>query len=138
MVGPSPTAGHHLMFLAVAAATAILLPTSQGGQCWSLVNRNGRCTESLRTNVTREECCSDGSPTTAWSSKDLRPGDLFFWISLGGGVACKPCKVYIGRGARSDLPPYLYTQFSMTLHFRVCCYQSSECHSLDFTTDVPV
>lgn len=56
------------------------------------MNRNGRCTESLRTNVTREECCSDGSATTAWSPKDLRSGDLFFWMSLGGGVVCKACK----------------------------------------------
>ncbi|KAG8176203.1 hypothetical protein JTE90_004741 [Oedothorax gibbosus] len=63
------------------------------GQCWSSMSRPDRCTESLRTNVTRDQCCSDGSATTAWSPKDLTSGDLFFWISLGGGVACKPCKV---------------------------------------------
>ncbi|XP_022248565.1 follistatin-A-like isoform X2 [Limulus polyphemus] len=63
-----------------------------GGLCWSSMDRNGRCTASLRTNVSEEECCADSSATTAWSSKDLQSGDLFFWRVLGGGVPCQLCK----------------------------------------------
>ncbi|XP_076355550.1 follistatin-like isoform X4 [Tachypleus tridentatus] len=63
-----------------------------GGLCWSSMDRNDRCTASLRTNVSKEECCADSSATTAWSSKDLQSGDLFFWRVLGGGVPCQLCK----------------------------------------------
>ncbi|XP_054715230.1 follistatin-A-like [Uloborus diversus] len=94
--------------LAIAATLLAILPHAKGGQCWSDMNRQGRCSESLRTNVTREECCSDGGATTAWSPKDLRSGELFFWMSLGGGVVCKACKVSCdgvrcGRGMRCVL-----------------------------------
>ncbi|XP_015904056.1 follistatin [Parasteatoda tepidariorum] len=106
MIVPSPTALHHLVFLTLIIAA--ITSTTQGGQCWSLMNRQGKCTESLRTNVTKEECCSDGSATTAWSPKDLTSGDLFFWMSLGGGVTCKACKVSCegvkcGKGMRCIL-----------------------------------
>ncbi|GIY55034.1 follistatin [Caerostris extrusa] len=64
----------------------------ESGQCWSMMSRPDKCTESLRTNVTQEECCSDGSATTAWSPKDLTPGDLFFWMSLEGASHAKHVK----------------------------------------------
>ncbi|XP_023223098.1 follistatin-like [Centruroides sculpturatus] len=64
----------------------------EGGHCWSFVDKNGRCTEILKTHVLKEDCCSDGSATTAWSEEDLRSGDLFFWRMFGGGVRCQPCK----------------------------------------------
>lgn len=53
---------------------------------------NRRCTELLRSYVSREECCADGSASTAWSPEDLSSGDLFKWRALGGGVPCKLCK----------------------------------------------
>ncbi|XP_022242688.1 follistatin-like isoform X1 [Limulus polyphemus] len=84
----------HLGAILLASVSTMWLSctSAAAGLCWSSMNRNGRCTASLRANVSREECCSDNSATTAWSRKDLRSGDLFFWRVLGGGVPCQLCK----------------------------------------------
>lgn len=63
-----------------------------GGNCWSAILRNGRCTELLSEKMTREDCCATNSVATAWSAEDLDPGALFFWRVLGGGVPCHACK----------------------------------------------
>ncbi|GLV43487.1 Follistatin [Carabus blaptoides fortunei] len=69
-----------------------LFKQSHGGNCWSTMDRNGRCTELLSEKMTKEECCATNSVATAWSSEDLDAGALFFWRVLGGGVPCYTCK----------------------------------------------
>ncbi|XP_075215858.1 follistatin isoform X2 [Lycorma delicatula] len=80
--------------LPIALAITTLLQTASvlGGNCWSAMVRNGRCTELLAEKVSREECCASGSVATAWSTDDLDAGALFFWRVLGGGVPCSACK----------------------------------------------
>ncbi|RWS09649.1 follistatin-A-like protein [Dinothrombium tinctorium] len=56
------------------------------------MNSSGRCVSLLKSQVSREECCSDGKATTAFSPEDLRSGELFFFRALRGGVPCQPCK----------------------------------------------
>nr|CAD7445685.1 unnamed protein product [Timema bartmani] len=56
-----------------------------GGNCWSAMVRNGRCTELLSQKVSKEECCASNSVATAWSVEDMDAGTLFFWRVLGGG-----------------------------------------------------
>jgi follistatin len=68
------------------------------GLCWSAPNRNGRCTDLLRTEATKEECCNGvdsanyGIATTAYSPEELNSGQLFYFRALRGGVPCSPCK----------------------------------------------
>jgi len=65
-----------------------------GGTCWTAMVRNGRCTEILKEQSTKEECCGSNSfgINTAYSGDQLDSGALFFWRVLGGGVPCQPCK----------------------------------------------
>ncbi|XP_069691213.1 follistatin [Periplaneta americana] len=96
-----------------AAASSILvlvllLQPTQGGNCWSAMVRNGRCTELLNEKVSKEECCASESVSTAWSSEDMDAGTLFFWRVLGGGVPCYACKescagVDCGEGKKCEV-----------------------------------
>ncbi|XP_064475065.1 follistatin-like [Ornithodoros turicata] len=86
----SQTAQLALLAAVVCLSSAPLLV--HGGLCWSMVGSSRRCTELLKSYVSREECCADGGASTAWSPEDLSSGDLFKWRALGGGVPCKLCK----------------------------------------------
>lgn len=67
--------------------------TFSGGICWSSMNENGRCTEMLSQQLSREQCCEQfPGVATAWSPDDLESGSLFFLRVLGGGVPCLACK----------------------------------------------
>lgn len=86
----------------------LLLEPAQGGNCWSVRVRNGRCTELLSEKVTKEECCASNSVATAWNTEDMDPGTLFFWRVLGGGVPCYACKetctgVQCGDGRKCEV-----------------------------------
>ncbi|XP_071449331.1 follistatin-related protein 3 isoform X2 [Hetaerina americana] len=78
---------------------------SLGGMCWTSKTKSGHCKELISHRMGREDCCSAGGATTAWSAQELDPGPLFFWRALGGGVPCQACKetctgVKCGEGKR--------------------------------------
>lgn len=70
-----------------------------GGQCWTEMDaKTGRCNSLLSLDSTREECCAGGSggggvgAFAAFSSRDFKPGELFFFRAFRGGVPCEPCQ----------------------------------------------
>lgn len=74
------------------------------GQCWSEMDaRTGRCNSLLSLDTTREECCRasgsgvGGGAFAAFSSRDLKPGELFFFRAFRGGVPCEPCQSEYGE-----------------------------------------
>lgn len=80
--------------LLVAFCIGVLANLSSAGTCWSTMLRkhNGICTELLYTKMSREDCCSRTSISTAWSPEDFDPASLIFWRLLRGGAKCFPCK----------------------------------------------
>lgn len=95
-------------FVTMVLSLVLLAPSTiqpvQGGMCWTMVARSGRCMELLSERVGRESCCVAGAGiSAAWSSEDLDPGSLFFWRALGescSGVECGPGKKCEIRGGR--------------------------------------
>uniref|UniRef100_H3AM28 Follistatin like 3 n=1 Tax=Latimeria chalumnae TaxID=7897 RepID=H3AM28_LATCH len=61
------------------------------GICWLQQGREARCTMMLRTEVTWEECCENGSLDTAWSNYSL-PVNKISLMGFLGLVTCRPCK----------------------------------------------
>ncbi|KAL0278272.1 UNVERIFIED_CONTAM: hypothetical protein PYX00_000129 [Menopon gallinae] len=57
------------------------------------MNKNGRCTDVLAMNISKEDCCRKfTNENSAWSEEDLDSGRLFFLRALGGGVPCLSCR----------------------------------------------
>ena len=66
--------------------------------------KTGLCNSLLSLDSTREECCGasggsgnsvsggSGSAFAAFSSRNFKPGELFFFRAFRGGVPCEPCQ----------------------------------------------
>ncbi|XP_066583097.1 follistatin-A [Prorops nasuta] len=85
---------HRTFFLPLALLGLLLQARiATGGICWSSISK-GRCKALLSQGVTREECCAlNAAASTSYSDEDLDSGSLFFWMTVGRGVQCKPCRV---------------------------------------------
>ena len=95
-----------IVFFSPFLASSLFSALLSGGQCWTEMDaRTGRCNSLLSLDTSREECCSSaagsgssgsggggGGAFAAYSSRDYKPGEIFFFRAFRGGVPCEPCQ----------------------------------------------